>query len=108
MAGRRIFNEQDARRCLAGVKSSGGDLGAWARSHGIDGRSLNLWRANLERRGVAGLRAGRPKGVELVPAPPLAVARESYVLRIAGVELEVGENFDERSLRRLVGVLKSC
>ncbi len=108
MAGRRIFNQQDARRCLAGVRSAGGDLGAWARSHCIDGCSLNLWRANLERRGASGRRAGRPKVVELVPAPPRPVVRQTYVLRVAGVELEVGENFDERALRRLIGVLKSC
>jgi hypothetical protein len=46
--------------------------------------------------------------VELVQAATVSVARSSYVLHIGGVELEVGDNFDEQSLRRLVGLLKSC
>ncbi len=107
MAGRKVFNEQDARRCLTAVKASSQELGAWAREHGVDGRSLNLWRVNLERRGVR-LRAG-PKLLELVVAPqPVVGPRAPFVLRIGGVGLEVCDHFDEASLRRLVGVLKSC
>ncbi len=108
MAGRRIFNEQDARRCLAAVKSSPNDLAAWARAHGIDGRSLNVWRVNLARRGGPRLRAVGPKLIELVPAAPVVDHRASYLLRVRGVELEVGSNLDEQSLRRIVGLLKSC
>ena len=109
MAGRRIFNEQDARRCLAAVKSSRADLATWARAHGVDGRSLNLWRVNLSRRGAPSLRAvSSVQLVELVPAVPRNVPRAPYLLRVGGVELEVGEQFDEQSLRRLVGLLKSC
>ena len=107
MAGRRIFNEQDARRCLAAVRSSRDTLAEWARAHGIDGRSLNLWRVNLESRGVSRARSVAPKLVELVPAPS-ATARSPYVLHVRGVEVEVGHDFDEPSLRRLVGLLKSC
>jgi hypothetical protein len=54
------------------------------------------------------VRTARPKLVELVPAKPVGVALASYVLRIGGVELQVGDNFDEQSVRRLVGILKSC
>ncbi len=46
--------------------------------------------------------------VELVPAVPRNVPRAPYVLRVGGVELEVGDQFDEQSLRHLVGLLKSC
>jgi hypothetical protein len=110
MAGRKVFNEQDARRCLTAVKASRRELGAWAREHGVDGRSLNLWRLNLERRGVLRVRATAPKLVELVVTRPAVVVapQAPFVLRIGGVELEVGDQFDETSLRRLVGVLKSC
>lgn len=106
MAGRRIFDEQDARRCLAAARSSRDGLAAWARAHGIDGRSLNLWRVNLRRRGLP--RAVAPTMVELVPAPMATASRAPYVLHIRGVELEVGDDFEEQSLRRLVGLLKSC
>jgi hypothetical protein len=106
MAGRRIFNEQDARRCLAAAKASQGGLAVWAPAHGVDGRSLNAWRVNLERRRVPRLRPEGPKLVELVTAVP--AARAPFVLHVRGVELEVDDNFDEQSLRRLVGLLKSC
>ena len=83
MAGRRIFNEQDARRCLAAAKSAPGGLAGWARAHGVDGRSLNLWRVNLGRRGVVRVRSVAPRLVELVPVPARpAVAREPYLLRV--------------------------
>ena len=109
MAGRKVLNEQDARRCLRAVKASRSELGAWAREHGVDGRSLNLWRVNFERSGVLRVGAAAPKLVELVVAPRPAVGpRAPFVLRIGGAELEVGDHFDEASLLRLVGVLKSC
>jgi hypothetical protein len=64
---------------------------------------------NLERRGLLRVRAGAPKLVELVVAPrPVVGPRAPFVLRIGDVELEVSGDFDEASLRRLVGVLKSC
>ena len=107
MAGRKIQDEQDARRCLAAARSARDGLGAWARAHGIDGRSLHTWRVNLERRGVPRRRVVAPKLVELVPTPrPSATAR--YRLRLHGIELEVDDDFNEQSLRRLVGLLKSC
>lgn len=108
MAGRKVFNEQDARRCLAAVNRSRSELATWAQEHGVDGRSLNLWRVNLKRRGVVRRRAA-PRLVEVVVAQtPVVPLAASFVLRIGGVELEVGSAFDESALRRLVGVLKAC
>ena len=106
MAGRKIFNEEDARRCLAAVMSAPGGLGEWSRANGIDGRSLNLWRKNLERRGMR-TAVVVSKLIELVPAP-VAVTSARYVLHVGGVELQLGDDFNEQTLRRLVGLLKSC
>jgi hypothetical protein len=108
MAGRRIFDEQDARRCLAAAKAARGSPAEWARTHGIDGRSLNAWRVNLSRRGVPQARALTPRLIELVPAAPPSSSAARYVLRVGGVELEVGPDFNEVGLRRLVTLLKSC
>lgn len=44
------------------------ELATWARAHGVDGRSFNLWRVNVER-DVLQLRAPAPKLVELVVPP---------------------------------------
>jgi hypothetical protein len=100
MAGRKVGGEQEARRWLAAARAAGESPGNWARTHGIDARSLNAWRVNLERR-VA------PRLVELVPASPVASAAR-YVLHVGGVELELGDDFDEQTVRRLVGLLKTC
>ncbi len=110
MAGRKVFNEQDARRCLAAVAAWRGELGPWARAHGVDGRSLNLWRLNLKRRHLERPRAAAPRLVELVvaPTPPVAVTRAAFLVRIGAVEVQVPERFDEAAFRRLVAVLKSC
>lgn len=108
MAGRKILNEQDARRCLAAARASRGGFASWARGHGIDGRSLNAWRVNLHRRGRPLSRVAKPKLVELVTTqPPLAIGAR-YVLHVGGVQLEVGDHFHEEPLRRLVALLKSC
>jgi hypothetical protein len=107
MAGRKVVNESEARRCLAAARAARADLGQWASARGIDGRSLNAWRVNLERRRTP-RRSQRPaKLVELVPTAS-AVSSARYVLHVGGVELEVGDSFDGQSLRRLVSLLKSC
>jgi transposase-like protein len=108
MAGRKVFNEQDARRCLAAVNRTGRELATWARQHGVDGRSLNLWRVNLERRGGVRERRAPKLGEVVVAQTPVVPASASLVLRVGGVELEVGSSFDEGALRRLVRVLKTC
>lgn len=107
MAARKVENEDEARRCIAAARATRGGLAAWAKAHGIDGRSLNAWRVNLERRGLLRRRAARPRLVELVPARATAVAAR-YVLRLRDVTLELGDDFSEQTLRRLVSVLKSC
>lgn len=84
----------------------GAEPGAVGPGHGVDGRSLNLWRVNLQRRGQP--HAAVPLLVELVPARAERQPARPYVLRVASVELELDASFDEATLRRLVSVLKSC
>ncbi len=110
---RKIEDEADARRCLAAVKRAGGDLRAWTRAHRVDGRSLNLWRLHLERRaGQSAPATSRPAQlsvVELIPArPPRASHPARYAMEVAGVRLELGDDFQDDTLRRLVRVLRSC
>jgi hypothetical protein len=116
VAGLRIESESEARRYLRRVEAEGGEVGAWAREHGIDGRSLNAWRMNLARRAGAAEPPRRPRRagsartglVELVPATPSLATSGRYVLAVGGVRIEVGDDFSEGTLRRLVGVLRSC
>ena len=111
MAGRKIRDVADARACLAAVKATRGkSLGQWARERGIDGRSLSAWRSNLAR-GAKGRRRPRRRRVRLVeliaaPAPTALAAR--YVVRCGKLAVEVDGQFDEATLRRLLGVVAAC
>ena len=120
MSRRKIEDESEARKCLSAIDAAGGDIRAWAREHGIDGRSLHAWRVNLARgakaRGPRGKRRsalGTTKGlVELVPAgfaATLPSPRQSrYVLEIGGARVEFGDDFSEPTLRRVIGILRPC
>ena len=103
MARRKIRDEADALECLAALGTSGLPMPEWAQQSGVDGRSLNVWRLNLTRR----QRSERPRLIELVPrVPPVAAAR--YVIRCGELAVEVGEDFDDHTLRRLLCVVAGC
>ncbi len=113
MVLRKIEGEADARRCLAAVARAGGDLGAWTRAHGVDGRSLNLWRMNLARRPsprakTTALKPAALSMVELVPSPAAVTLGRRYVLEVAGARIELGNDFDELTLGRVLRALRSC
>lgn len=103
---RKIEDEREARRCLKAAKAAGLTPGAWAQEHGIDGRSLNAWRLNLAQVGAREADAG-PRLVELVAAPA-ARGDARLVVRVGEVGIEVGPDFDEATLVRLVRALRAC
>ena len=105
-AGRKIASEEEARRCFAAAKAARTELGPWARAHDIDGRSLNAWKVNLAKRGVR-RRANTARLIELVPRGA-RVSPSRYVVRVGNVVLELGDDFNEQVVRRLVALLKSC
>lgn len=103
---RKIEDEREARRCLKAAKAAGLSAGEWAREHGIDGRSLNAWRINLAR--ATSERALQPlRLVELVPAPEHR-SEARYLVRIGDAVIDVGAEFDDATLVRLVRALRSC
>lgn len=105
---RKIDSPHEARRCLRAAERAGQTAGEWAREHGIDGRSLNAWRMNLARRTRMKHRPDlEPRLVELVPVSgPGKEAR--YLVRIRDITIEVGVDFHEESLVRLVRALHAC
>ena len=112
MQKRKVGDELEARILLAKVAKAGGDLRTFARTHGIDGRSLNAWRQNLARRGRPS-RSRKPAAeapmrlVELVPTA-IAPASARYVVRVGDGEVEVGDDFQADTLRRMIEVLLAC
>lgn len=96
-ARRKVADEAEARALLAQQEASGLSLSAWCKAEGIDGRSLGGWRAWFTPLGL----------VELgVPAPPVSAAVYRVVLGDARVE--VGDDFQEATLARLLAVVRQC
>ena len=110
--GRILINKRERQQCLAAVAASGLEAREWARRHGVDGRSLNVWRVNLGRRGTKTTGSAQPRGlVELLPTPNVCAVAPSaarYALEVDGVRVEFGDDFDDATLRRVLAVLRSC
>lgn len=113
MAGRKIRDERDARRCMAAAKAAGVRRGEWAQQHGIDGRSLFAWGKNLDRgdrtRSTKKPVRKRKKHsglVELVAGASPAGRR--YLIRCGQLGVEVDEHFNEATLARLLRVIVAC
>lgn len=106
---RKIRDANDAQTCLDAATSAGLSSRDWARQHGVDARSLHLWRVLLARRSSrdSAPPPSAPRLVELVPAPP-SRPRSRFVLHIAGTVVELDDDFRDDSLARLVRVLRAC
>ena len=104
---RKIRDEFEARACLAKVAVSGRSLAVWAREHGFDGRSLNIWKTNLQRRGAPRQKRTRtkPRFVEIVARPETSAR---YALVVGDVRIEVDDSFRADTLCRLITALRSC
>jgi len=104
MNRRKIRDAQDARECLAAAEKSGLGRATWARTNGVNARSLNVWRLNLER-----AEATEPalRVVELVPASrrPQPAA---YRVCCGPFTVEVDQTFDDQILGRLLRVVAGC
>lgn len=70
---------------------------------------MNLARGTSSAKASAGRprKVRRVKLVELVPTAILAKSRR-YVVQVGTHAVEVDDQFDEATLRRLLAVLKSC
>ena len=101
MAGRKVRDVREARQCLHEVAQSGVDRVQWAREHGIDARSLNAWRVNLERGGPTG-------GLRLVELVPERASSGAVSVRCGVFTVHVEGVFDERLLARVLAVVASC
>jgi transposase-like protein len=107
MAGRKITNEGEARQLLAEATRRGIDRVAFARQRGIDARSLNAWRINLERR--AQVEAPPTlRLLELVPQSAHEPRRQPYRIYVEGVVIEVPFDCPPATLAELVRAVGAC
>lgn len=104
MAGRKVADVDEARALLDEHQESGMSLASIARKNGIDGRSLNAWRMNLER--ARSFDDMLPEFVELVPA--VSRPAPAFQVRCGAFAVEVPPRFDAQGLARLLAVVASC
>ena len=92
-----------------GLEASGQSLRDFCRERALDGRSLNCWRANLQR--DAAPTASTLRLVELAAGPSQPAAHWQpavYRVILDGCEVEVDDHFREDTLARLLAVLGAC
>jgi hypothetical protein len=111
MPGRRIADEHDARACLEAVAGSGLTRRERAHAHGIDARSLNAWRLNLERRAAADETAPL-RLVELVAREEQATSPASVAsgvrLEVGGLVIQLDRGFDSGVLLKVLDLVAPC
>ncbi len=93
-------------------QASGLSAAEFGRRHGIPAGTLGWWRWKLRSEG-APLRRRRkrlPAFVEIpaVPVQPAPASREQLELELADVTLRIPADFDEQTLGRVLGVLRSA
>ena len=109
MPGRNIADETDAHACLKAAARSGLPRAEWARAHGVDARSLNAWRLNLERRSGEAAEPPELRLVELVSeVAPRQSARSGVRLVVGELVVEVDRGFDAGTLGRVLDLVAPC
>jgi hypothetical protein len=107
MSGRKIHDEAEAIEALDSMARTGLELADWCRARDIDARSLSGWRGVLEARGYEPpVERSHPEFIEVLRVPVARSAR--YTIRHRGFELEVDDDFDDRTLGRLLTVVGAC
>ena len=106
---RKVRDERDARTLLEEADRSGLSLSEFCAQAGVDGRSLNCWRVNLHRSGAANRLASAPEPLRFleVVSRQISAARATYRVSIAKLVIEVGDDFQEDTLGRLLSVAAS-
>ena len=107
--GRPIRDEADARAVLRQIQLQGSTPYSYGRYNGISTSSLYYWRKLLS----IAKHNDPPQLVEITPAAaptpvPMPPPKTVYELQLGDLTLRVDENFQDHTLARLIGILRSC
>lgn len=103
MERRRIRDADDAKECLAAATAAGQPPTVWARSNGVNARSLHCWRLAPLKRAQREVQL-----VELVPTSPVAIAPSRYLVHAGQFRVEVEPSFDAQVLVKLLRIVTQC
>lgn len=110
MRRRKVRSRSEALAMLAEVDASGAGLPAWCHAHGVDSRSLNMWRVNLGQ----GSRRRREAGeeglqlVELVTSPSASTAIGKMRIHHGSFTVEWDGPVDPDALRDVLWAVSRC
>ena len=102
---RKVQNRTEAESLLAALRDSGQSLRQFCHERGIDARSLHCWRLNLSAPSKSTGSGSSLRLVELVAAPG---SPRRYLVHGDGLTLEIGDDFDDASVGRLLALVRSC
>lgn len=107
MKGRRLRDRTEARRLLKEWELSGEPMRKWCEARGLSWGSM----AQHRRFWLADQRQVQREKVDFVEVVPTSVpGRRSarYRLFVGAGVVEVGEDFDDDTLRRLLHLMNTC
>lgn len=105
-ARRKVRDREEAVELLEEHATGTQTLRAFCAARRIDARSLHCWKLNLARPGSRGSRGPALRLVELVAKPSRADRR--YLLHVGDVTIEVGDDFEDEQVARLVALARAC
>ena len=104
MVRRKVRDEAEAVALIEEARHRGVRPSEVASERGIDGRSIQAWSMVLAKR----TRAPSAESTFLELVPTRAVAGSSYRVWVGELSVDVPDDFDEHTVRRLVTVLRAC
>jgi hypothetical protein len=102
---RKVQHRLEALELFEALDRSGLKLTDFCAQHGIDGRSLNCWRQNLSKQECP---TAEPLRLVEVVQSSSTPTTASYRVWVGDFTIEVDDNFNERTLARLLLVAASC
>ena len=97
---RKVADREEALELLAAWEGSGETFGAFCEDYGVDGRSLHCWKRNLDRRHAA------KEPIRLIELTPVSASSGAiYRITVGSVTVEVGDDFHDDTLARLLAVV---
>jgi len=105
MLRRKVRDREEAAELLDALDRSGMRRAEFCAFHGIDGRSLHCWELNLGR---AAAGQARHPALRLLEVTVVPARTATYRVHVGDRVVEVGDDFDDATLVRLLDVLARC
>ena len=100
------WTEDEARAVLSAASRSSLSLAAFARRHGLRGRTLYLWRSQLSPHPNVEPATGMFARICTDPLPSREVS--GIEIAVAGATIRVAPGFDPQTLAQVVAALRPC